>query len=119
MDSRIFDRDYWHDLRSRTSVRGIGYNQCDDWSRESIDLLVKDGRPERFVMYETLRHMSPELAKRGWFHCWIETATPQGRFVADGTAGQMDGSFTDGFYGFLDQASPILRDIYLNGYPTC
>src|SRR3989344_6486874 len=111
MNPTIFDEAFWRDLRSRTSVRGVGHNQC----YESIDLLLKDGENERFIIKDALR--SFEYARKGlwWCHGWIETTTSQGKFVADGTAGQIDRNYVNGFYGLLDQAPPELRAVYDNG----
>ena len=119
MDAQIFSQEFWYSLRSRTSVRGIGSNQCYDWCYETIDLLLKDDRKGQFVMKDSLR--SFEFARKGlwWCHGWIETETLKGRFIADGTAGQIDKKYADGFYGLLDQAPPELRAVYDNGILTC
>ena len=115
----IFNDKYWHDLRSRTSVRGVGHNQCYEWCYGTLDLLLKENGIVRFEMKDALRDI--EFARKGlwWLPGWIETETPQGIFVADGTAGQIDKTYVDGFYGLLYQAPHELKKLYEIGIPTC
>ena len=46
-------------------------------------------------------------------HVWLEAMTDDGkRYIADGTAGQSDPNYFDGFYGTFDEASHVLQRIY-------
>jgi hypothetical protein len=51
-------------------------------------------------------------------HYWLQSSNDGMPFVADGTAGQIDSNFPLGFYGFLDTAPRLLRDIYSEGVPS-
>ncbi len=120
IESRIdlFSQDFWTNWRETsgfnefmraTSNYPIGRARCHTWV-DWVDQYRPSGEFP-FVGVQATGESHKLLNELGFdIHVWIESR--DGKYIADGTAGQIDPSFPFGFYGTLQEASPILRKAY-------
>ncbi len=104
----INDSNYWILLRKSTRVNGkIGKGQCCDWCE---DALQKKDVAQGFThqVAELGEIQIDQYATSVLEHHWLE----QDGFIADGTAGQYDLEYPEGYYGLLDKAPDRLKEVY-------
>ena len=116
--SELKDPNFWIALRERTSLNGrIGIEECSLWCNEALKMLG-DYRKHRFRKVEsTVSHKT--IGKYGLFvdtHRVLARKYPEGIFIADGTAGQVDTNYPLGYYGFVHNASKRLSLFYEKGH---
>jgi hypothetical protein len=96
----------WKTIRKELGITGAGKGKCLDWCVLAMYELQKEGHAGfygRIAGYQAFGPMK---------HAWLERIEPQGLFVADGTAGQFDTKYQQGFYGNLVSVSAKLRKVY-------
>ena len=110
---KLLERDYWENLRDETSVSGsVGRWRCDFWVHDILNLVGES--IDKIDILTTFHGKS--LVENGFsFHTWLEIVGNGKRFIADGTAGSFHDDYPMGFYGFLEEAPKLLKDIY-NSY---
>ncbi len=115
MTKKVLDKDYWTGIVKTAdelyqSVFNTGL--CAVWCQLALKQLKEDGLEGGFVQNASTN--SPVLDRTGLrFHTWVERTSEDGkRFIADGTAGQIDSSYKDGFYGSAEEAPESLRELY-------
>ena len=104
----------WLSLREQSCVAGkIGRGDCHNWSIEVKELLLPVNlyqKAEIRVVYK----IPPELGLR--YHSWLEFRVNHKMsstiFIADGTAGQIDPLFPEGFYDLINAAPVGLANVY-------
>lgn len=103
--SEIFTEDYWIRLRKNTSVEGEAGGYCVEWCEQAYRIIDNDGFGSLFIFQGTCTHS------------WLEHKSWRvGKFIADGTAGQFDLNYPEGFYGMIESASEELQKIYDGGF---
>jgi len=108
--SDFFNEGYWMELRKLTRVKGIGKNECDDWVYDVLRHWQKENVQHIFQRASAKRFLGGFYFGK---HSWLEAIVSERRFIADGTAGQYDDSYPLGFYGWLDDAPPKVKEFYL------
>lgn len=108
MEERLRDQSFWKELRKKTRVKGDGKGQCEDWCR---DALQDEAVASCFMIQkaEMGTIQIDQYATSILVHYWLEA----GGFIADGTAGQFDPEYEDGFYGLFREASDLLKHVYI------
>lgn len=108
MTERIFDKSYW--LSSRKAIKGNGQGHCKDWCE---GVLKEEKVAQMFsVQRANLGKIQiDQYATSILVHYWLETKDDI-PFIVDGTAGQFDPQYPEGYYGPIDQASHKLKEIY-------
>ncbi len=105
---------FWTELRRRTTLDGrIGIEECSVWCEQALELLTNYQirgfkKVEGFVSTKM-------VGKYGLFvntHRALAQRSPEGIFIADGTAGQIDKRYPQGFYGYVSEAPELLRLFY-------
>jgi len=112
MNEKLFSRDYWFSLRTNTRVNGqTGRLRCPWWCE---DVLQNEEVSQVFVRKTAdLGDIQiDQYATSRLSHHWLEAEHNGERFIADGTAGQFDPQYPDGFYGTFEQAPDSLKQIY-------
>ena len=95
------------------SDKDNGFWRCRPWTRKTMSLLSADGLERFFSPIEASKRklfVSPDYTLS--VHSWIQTISQGERFIADGTAGQLDRNYPLGFYGFVLNCPENLRRIY-------
>ncbi len=95
----------WKVIRSRSGIIGPGNGRCKIWCYTAL----KD--PLVATLYSARCSDLSSIGRVNLEH-WFLTS---GRKIADGTAGQYDPRYPEGFYGDLYDASQLLISIYLLG----
>lgn len=95
----------WRDIRKKAKITGTGAGHCLDWCLAAEDILRKKG-------YRGFQLKEENLGAGFLFHAWLERDVPEGTYVADGTAGQFDLQYHEGFYGLSRDASNKLKIVY-------
>tara|TARA_Y100000310_G_scaffold341089_1_gene439080 strand:+ start:19429 stop:19776 length:348 start_codon:yes stop_codon:yes gene_type:complete len=115
MTSNPFAQEFWIYLRNKTVLKDtIGHCLCWVWCNDSLDLLVEEGINE---FRKKIASGGNVLREKGLnLHWWLEADTNKGRYVADGTAGQINPDYPLGFYGSLKEAPTDLAEVYSNGH---
>lgn len=111
--------DYWLGLieRSPEVESAIKIKHCYDWIRAAEEIINKDGLAGIFNVGYKQDFGKDDFLKQNfgiWQHVWLQTLTTKGRYIADGTACQLDSNYPAGFYGFIDEAPERLRSVYLS-----
>ena len=112
MNENIFNIDFWLSLRKRTRVNGtVGRSNCKDWCHDALrDPDVARTFTEQIAELGDIQ--IDQIATSVLVHHWLEALKGSTTFAADGTAGQYDTNYPDGYYGPVDEAPPVLRDVY-------
>ena len=102
------NKDFWVSLREKTRVGGkIGQGQCLEWCLDALqNKEVAANFQLRMAVLEEIQ--IDQLATSVLVHYWLEKEG----FLADGTAGQYDPEYPEGYYGPSDAVPAILRDVY-------
>lgn len=109
VENNIYDRGFWINLRIQTRVNGqLGVLRCTDWCEDALTKV--SGFIERSVVVGDVQ--IDQYATSQLSHHWLERIEDEQVFIADGTAGQFDLQFPDGYYGTLDDAPLKLKLIY-------
>ena len=96
----------WRAVRKKLGITGVGKGKCLDWSIIAMEELQK-ARHNGF--YGRIAGYKPFTPVK---HAWLERTESQGLFIADGTAGQFDSKYRQGFYGYTEDLSAKLRKVY-------
>jgi hypothetical protein len=83
--------------------------KCTDWVEDVFPKVL--GFTKRVALIGDIQ--IDQYATSNLFHHWLENKQDGRVFIADGTAGQFDSQFSEGYYGFLENASIKLREIYV------
>lgn len=106
----ILNQNYWLELRTHTRVNGqVGNLKCMDWCED----VLKKAPGFKLVSVEVGDIQIDQYATSILSHHWLEINQDGHTFIADGTAGQFDSKFPDGYYGDLENAPETLKLIYL------
>ena len=110
----LLKEDFWVDLRRAIfQDEGIGFFLCAKWNIQAIIKLEEIGVGKNFIEKAVQsRNLFVSESYSLNSHRWLETENDGERFIADGTAGQIDPNYPLGFYGFISKASESLRRIY-------
>lgn len=105
------DPKFWIDLRKQTSLDGrVGVEECSFWCQEALALLSEYGKHG----FRKIEGGVPTkmIGKYGLYVNWhrvLARNDPEGIFIADGTAGQVQKEFPLGRYSYLDDTPrPLL-----------
>lgn len=116
MNPSIATQAFWLGLRSRTSANGkIGKGLCNKWAAEVLAILDNEISEHEMKPYRLDAISLKLLGDIGThFHEWIELRELGRRFIADGTAGQIDERFLRGYYGPIENvpADSDLKKVY-------
>lgn len=105
---------FWRELRKRTSLDDrIGSEECAIWCDEALEIL-RDYNGHGFRRIEGI------ISTETWIkydlfvnaHQVLARKYPEGLFIADGTAGQIDKKYLLGFYDYVHNAPEKLRLFY-------
>lgn len=91
----------------------VGRELCFEWCIKAVQITIDNFSDSNFQIEwaeRTALWIPLELKIKS--HGWLECCENRDRFIADGTAGQIDQQYRLGFYGFLEGASERLRVIY-------
>ncbi|MBW2980253.1 hypothetical protein KY360_02455 [Candidatus Woesearchaeota archaeon] len=119
VDNELFTESFWIELRKRTEVGRldvVGRQMCFGWCEDVIGILNAEHKSHDFELMKAPGSEKVTVHKIT-SHYWFERLTRKGAFVADGTAGQIDPSLPNGYYGFIYEAPRVLQDIYYLGSP--
>ncbi len=106
---------FWFKLRNMTDLRNlIGRGLCDVWANQAKDILDSYPTSHSFEVMVAADKPAVTIHKIA-SHYWLESPVPGGIFIADGTAGQIDQRYPEGYYGLCVKAPRPLRDIYCLG----
>jgi hypothetical protein len=115
--AEIYKPRFWYELHQAYPILNElkEIRDCYSWSGKAMEVLRRE-RLEGIFQYLSIQQMEED----GWLHettgVWAHIALvrPEGDtfFIADGTAGQFDQDYANGFYGYLDQAPELLQKIY-------
>ena len=120
MASKWFSRDFWTNFREISGFNDFmkllnkypyGDGKCDTW----VDLVNQErDRKEPFPFRKAITaDLAPEKRVGFQWHVWLEAEMPNGgRYIADGTAGQIDPNYPQGYYGTFEEASDPLKEIF-------
>lgn len=103
--------EYWFDIRKKTRVAdSIGAGWCKYWAQDVL-LVPEISRNFRkcFALLDIVQ--IEESAPTALIHVWLESLKYID-WVADGTAGQYDEKYSDGYYGLKQNAPVILQRIW-------
>jgi hypothetical protein len=108
MGERILDTDYWLSIRSdKTGVTGAGKGQCKDWCRDVLEIdEIASNFTHQVAELGTIQ--IDQYATSILVHHWLEMDD----FIADGTAGQFESEYENGYYGPFDKAPDKLKVVY-------
>ena len=107
-----FSNEFWLELRKKTCVKeGNGKKLCLDWCNDALSLLEESIFQKEVAILGEI-HLD-QYAVLELVHYWLETNYQGERYIADGTAGQFDTDFPEGYYGLLKKAPESLKKIYL------
>ncbi|MBI1935002.1 hypothetical protein HYS31_01040 [Candidatus Woesearchaeota archaeon] len=116
---KALSKDYWLALKRIPEVKSaIEIRHCYSWIRAAICAISADGLQDKFKVggIQDLRDFDKGNILHEnfgiWQHVWLEAQTKDGLYITDGTAGQLDSSYPDGFYGFVEDAPEKLRMVY-------
>lgn len=102
-------------LRGRVGIEGVGLNKCRIWADSTFRLLEE----ERGTVFRGFEIASGVQFACGGFamyvHHWLQKQTSSGVYIADGTAGQFDRDYPNGFYSLVKEASKPLMNFYEKG----
>jgi hypothetical protein len=110
MNEQLQSKQFWSTVREQAGITGLGATQCSQWCDSALknDLVaalfsrkIADLGQYQIGQYEALTLV----------HHWLQN----GDEIADGTAGQFDSRYLDGYYGTIDDAPDGLREIYKQG----
>jgi hypothetical protein len=112
LDSDYFDMSYWLDLAdTKLPIKEVGMSRCKDWCLAALEI---DKIKNLFSIHEA--NLGLLVIDLYWHptlvHFWLEAHNHNKIYVADGHAGQYDKSFLRGFYGYLEDASAKLQEVY-------
>ena len=102
------NRDFWISLRENTRVRGkIGKGQCLEWCMDALQHQEVAGNFQlHMAVLEEIQ--IDQYALSVLVHYWLK----KGDYLADGTAGQYDPEYPEGYYGPSDAVPAVLREVY-------
>ena len=105
---------FWKELRKRTSLDGrIGEEECYYWCYDALKLLSEYGAHGFKIIDGTLPRET--VRKYSLFmddHRVLAREYPSGIFIADGTAGQVNKRYPEGYYGYSINAPRKLKLFY-------
>ena len=109
-NNQYLHREFWLELRRKTGVSGDGRGICDNWCQEALKILKGYNFEDAFL--QKAASLKGVVRNGLHYHEWLEADKNGRRYIADGTADQIDPRFADGFYGFLEEAPETLRPVY-------
>lgn len=117
----VFSENYWLQLHENPDPRCKMLNElrtpqnCYWWSGVALEVIESQGYKDIFESFSFR-----EAPEGGWFsntfglwsHSYLKSQEHGDIFIADGTAMQFDPNYPMGYYGFINQASQILQEVY-------
>lgn len=106
---RIIETEFWLLIREGTRVNGgVGACQCEGWCK---DVLENENVANEFTpaTAELGEIQIDQYATSILTHNWLERGDG---FITDGTAGQFDPEYPEGYYGYPNNAPDKLKAIY-------
>jgi hypothetical protein len=99
----------WKEIRQNTRVNGIGRLQCEWWCEDAQNYLP--GYTLKVVKVGTIQ--IDQYATSILRHFFLQKKEGGKIMIADGTAGQFDSNYPEGYYGPVEEAPDSLKTIYL------
>lgn len=106
MNERL-SKELWDDLRKQAGIKGLGQGDCSHWCTIALENDLVAHIFSRKIAYLGQVQID-QYAQLSLVHHWLQN----GEEIADGTAGQFDDQYPDGYYGAIQNASEALRKIY-------
>jgi len=107
-----FNQEFWIELRKGMGIEGLGRGQCTVWCKEALAQLIDIEKSHPFLgmMTKIPTNWGVEVSA----HYWLECDNDSSRYIADGTAGQINRNYRNGFYGFVHKIPSSLLRVYNN-----
>lgn len=117
----IFTSDYWLALHKKDNPRCRELNMCRKplacytWAGIASEILEAQGYKglfDYFTLHDSQKSRWLETTFGIYNHVCLQSRYTGKIFIADGTAVQFDETYPLGYYGFLESASDILKQVY-------
>lgn len=110
MGESLQSKQFWSAVREQAGIAGLGRGDCSHWCTVALE---NDSIAAAFSrkIADLGQLQIDQYAQLTLVHHWLQN----GNEIADGTAGQFDSHYPDGYYGSLDDAPETLKEVYRQG----